>query len=370
MPFQRGEYPQHQMRRQAIERIAKPRFVYSDRIKQRGTICTFGHCSAQYPNQQIRRNRIGGNCIAVLQKDVDPIVNYQLPSRCALRPRNTPRQGLQARNERGLRARFIVAKPDRMNLATLLDQLQAGSNTHRINIPASWHQGRTAFGGLSSVLAYQAAKLADGDLPPLQSAQIAFVGPLSGEVEVTATVLRRGKNTAFVKAEIAGADGVGLSCTFIFMNRRHSHLDYEGLVHPEFPPIPTAEGTRSGSSEYFTGHMQYPEKRLELGMATARLASWHRFTEHEGLDHIAELICIGDALPPSAMGLMTEKGMVSSMNWQINMLTDAPATKDGWWYLESETHHAANGASSQYMTAWNSDGQPMLTGMQSVAIFV
>lgn len=257
-----------------------------------------------------------------------------------------------------------------MNLASLLAQFRVGATSHKISIPPSWHQGRTSYGGLSSVLAYQAAKLADADLPPLQSAQIAFVGPLAGDVEVTATVLRRGKNTAFVKSEISGGDGVGLICTFIFMNRRHSHLDYEGLSRPEFPPVPDAESARSGPPEFFTGHMQYPEKRLELGLATSRLASWHRFTEYEGLDHIAELICIGDALPPSAMGLMTEKGMVSSMNWQINMLTDVPATKDGWWYLESETHHASNGASSQYMTAWNSDGQPVLTGMQSVAIFV
>ena len=257
-----------------------------------------------------------------------------------------------------------------MNLASLLDQFDAGKSTHRIQIPPSWHQGRTAYGGLSSVLAYEAAKLADADLPPLQSAQIAFVGPLAGEVDVTATVLRRGKNTAFVKSEISGADGIGLSCTFIFMKRRDSHLDHKSLNRPAFSPLPTAQSARSGPPEFFTGHMQYPEKRLELGLATPRLASWHRFTEHEGLDHIAELICIGDALPPSAMGLMTEKGMVSSMNWQINLLTDAPSTTDGWWYLESETHHAGSGASSQYMTAWNSDGEPMLTGMQSVAIFV
>ena len=257
-----------------------------------------------------------------------------------------------------------------MNLATLLGQFHAGDILHKIDIPPSWHQGRTAYGGLSTVLAYQAAKLTDTNLPPLQSAQIAFVGPLAGKVDVTATMLRRGKNTAFVKSQISGADGVGLTCTFIFMNRRHSHLDYENCIRPTFPPIPDAVSARSGPPEFFTGHMQYPEKRLELGLATSRLASWHRFTEHDGLDHIAELMCIGDALPPSAMGLMTEKGMVSSMNWQVNMLTDAPVTKDGWWYLESETHHAGNGASSQYMTAWNSDGHPVMTGMQSVAIFV
>jgi acyl-CoA thioesterase len=256
-----------------------------------------------------------------------------------------------------------------MNLASLLDKFTPGATTHKISIPPSWHQGRTSYGGLSSVLAYQAARLAADDLPPLQSAQIAFVGPLAGDVDVSAHILRRGKNTAFIQAEISGADGVGLTCNFIFMNRRQSHLDYANIPAPDFPLIPTDNVVRSGPPEFFTGHMQYPDKRLELGMATNRLASWHRLTEHQGLDPIAEIICIGDALPPSAMGLMTEKGMVSSMNWQINMLTDSPTTENGWWYLSSETHHAANGASSQYMTVWNSRGEAVLTGMQSVAIF-
>jgi acyl-CoA thioesterase len=256
-----------------------------------------------------------------------------------------------------------------MNLASLLAQFTPGAKTHKISIPPSWHQGRTSYGGLSSVLAYQAAKLAADDLPPLQSAQITFVGPLAGDIEVRADILRRGKNTAFIQVEVTSADGVGLTCNFIFMNRRESHLSYTNIAAPELPPIPPAETVRSGPPEFFTGHMQYPDKRLELGLATNRLASWHRLTEHDGLDHIAELICIGDALPPSAMGLMTEKGMVSSMNWQINMLTDAPNTENGWWYLSSETHHAANGASSQYMTAWNSRGEAVLKGMQSVAIF-
>jgi len=261
-----------------------------------------------------------------------------------------------------------------MNLASILEQITAGDTNHTVQIPPTWHQGRTAYGGLSAALAYQAAKLIETDLPPLQSAQIAFAGPLAGEVEITAETLRRGRNTAFIKSEIASglkdARETGLSCSFIFMKRRESHVHYEGLTQPEFPPIPDAASIRSGPPEFFTGHMQYPNKRLELGLATNRLANWHRITEREGLDPVAELICIADALPPSAMGLMSEKGMVSSMNWQINMLTDTPATKDGWWFLTSETHHAAGGASSQYMTVWNSEGEAVMTAMQSVAIFV
>jgi acyl-CoA thioesterase len=258
-----------------------------------------------------------------------------------------------------------------MNLSSLLNQFGAGASTHRISIPPSWHQGRTAFGGLSAALAFQGARSVADDLPPLQSAQIAFAGPLSGDVDVSASILRRGRNTAFIQSDIrnVGEESCGLTGTFIFMNRRQSAVNHHGLTPPDFPPIPSGDNLRSGPPEFFTGHLQYPDKRLELGQSASRLANWHRIAERTGLDIFAELMCIGDALPPSAMGLMQEKAMVSSMNWQVNMLTDAPSTHDGWWFLESQTHFAGGGASSQYMTVWNTDGMPVMTGMQSVAIF-
>ncbi len=257
-----------------------------------------------------------------------------------------------------------------MTLAAILARFIPGSADHKVTIPTTWHQGRTAYGGLSATLAYRAAKLAAPDLPPLLTAQIAFSGPLAGDVAVTANVLRRGKNSAFIKSEIAAGDDVGLSCTFVFMARRDSHVEYEGLPRPDFPPIPPDDATRSGPAEFFTHNMEYPDKRLVMGQNRSRLANWHRLKDRDGLDPVAELVCIGDALPPSTMGLMQKEGMISSINWQFNLLTQTPQTENGWWFLESETHHAIHGASSQYMTVWNSRGEPVLTGMQSVALFV
>jgi Thioesterase-like superfamily len=257
-----------------------------------------------------------------------------------------------------------------MNLSELLAQLQPGAQSHRITIPTTWHQGRTCYGGLSSVLAYHAASLAADDLPPLLSGQIAFSGPLAGEVEISTKILRRGRNSAFIKSEISIGDEVGLSCTFVFMARRESHVDYEAVARPKLPPIPDDANTRSGPPEFFTHNMDYPEKRLIMGQGKARLANWHRLKAYDGVDPVANLICMADALPPSTMGLMQKEGMISSINWQFNLLTDSPATDKGWWFLDSETHHAAHGASSQYMTVWNSRGEPMMTGMQSVALFV
>lgn len=257
-----------------------------------------------------------------------------------------------------------------MNLADILAQIRPREARHHVSIPASWHQGRTSYGGLSAALAFHAARASSADLPPLLTGQVAFSGPLAGDIEIVTSMLRRGRNSAFVKSEIVIGNEVGLSCTFVFMTRRESHVEYEDLPRPQFPPIPEDGATRSGPPEFFTHNMDYPEKRLVLGQNKARLANWHRLKARDGVDPVVDLICMGDALPPSAMGLMQKEGMISSINWQFNLLTEAPATENGWWFLESETHHALHGASSQYMTVWNARGEPMMTGMQSVALFV
>ncbi|APG63642.1 hypothetical protein LPB140_06060 [Sphingorhabdus lutea] len=256
-----------------------------------------------------------------------------------------------------------------MTLSKILSQIKSGSESHHLTVPENWLQGRTCYGGLSSAMAWKAASILADDLPPLQSAQIAFSGPLSGDIEIRAHILRRGKNTASIRSDIYCGDDIGLACTFIFMNRRESHLDFADIAAPNFPDIPKDEDRRSGPPAFFTQNMEYGDKRLTLGQNIPRLSAWNRIIERDGLDPMADLICNGDALPPSAMGLMSTAGMVSSMNWQFNLLTDNPQTNDGWWYLDSQTHYAGKGSSSQYMTMYNSEGEPMLTGMQSVAIF-
>lgn len=257
-----------------------------------------------------------------------------------------------------------------MNLAELLGSLKPDAAIHTVDIPTTWHQGRTAYGGLSTALAYQSAKLAAPDMPPLLSAQIAFSGPIAGAVEIQSTVLRRGRNSAFVRSDIRVGDDTALSATFVFMTRRDSKVDYDGFAQPTLPPIPTEEQARSGPPQFFTHNMEYPESRAALLRGDTCIGCWHRFKERAALDPMAELLCIGDALPPAAMGLMPEKAPVSSINWQVNILDAEPRTTRGWWYLQSDADHAIHGGSSQRMMAWNSDGKPMMTGMQAVALFV
>ena len=255
--------------------------------------------------------------------------------------------------------------------------LAAGTNEPdrcRFAIPAEWMQGRTSFGGLSSALALETAQRLHPELPPLRSAAISFIGPLAGEVTVTARELRKGRNATWIAAEVASEAGVGLTASFVFMGPVESALHLNdapppaGWIAPEDAlPLPPRTGP---------GFIANFEVRFGLPRADAPLPElcwWVRLRDRanetgEGLDPMVEMMAIADALPPGVMPLL-RAGPVSSMTWLVNLLTPAPTTRDGWWLVRSAGNYAENGCSSQDMGVWNAAGEPVAMGMQSIALF-
>ncbi len=237
-------------------------------------------------------------------------------------------------------------------------------------IPKDWMQGRTSYGGFSSALALVAAQRLAGDLPPLRSATINFVGPLAGEVEVRARFLRRGRNASWVSAEVESAAGIGLTATFVFMGPVESSLHLNAVPLPagaiaidDAPPLPEHMGPS------FIGNF---ERRFALPRMVDRVPEicwWLRPKDSAGLDPMVTLLLCADGLPPGVLPLLSNRALVSSMTWLINLLTPAPQSRDGWWLLRAAGNYAENGCSSQDMGVWNADGQAIATGMQSIALF-
>lgn len=257
-------------------------------------------------------------------------------------------------------------------MTPIADILAAGTPIEggfRTSIPADWLQGRTSYGGLSSALALHAAQGIEPDLPPLRSAQIAFIGPLSGAVSVTATRLRRGRNAAFIQADIVSDAGLGFRATFVFMSDQPSRIDLDGrLQSARRPPAPDAT-LYTGPDEFFTGNFNFLDLKEEA-TGDAEWLRWARLRAVDGLDPMVHVLAVADALPPAAFKLLGKQpAPISSLTWIVNLLTPAPATTDGWWLLSAQSDYARNGCSSQAMTIWNADGQPIAQGMQSVAIF-
>lgn len=251
-----------------------------------------------------------------------------------------------------------------MSLPQILAAARFDGGTLTAEIGEHWLQGRTAYGGLSAAIALAAAKAAFGDLPPLRSAQIAFVGPLAGTVSATPQLLRRGKNSAFVGIDLTGEGGIGLRALFLFMAPRESAIVHDDLPMPAIA-MPDTEMDPDKVPQGFLRNFQImPWQR---GKGT--LHAWRRLRERDGLDPEIELVAIADALPPAAMSLIDGWGPISTTTWQLNIIDPAPAP-EGWFLLESVVDQAADGASAQYMAIWARDGRAVATATQSVALFL
>ncbi|QLC26137.1 thioesterase family protein [Parasphingopyxis algicola] len=255
------------------------------------------------------------------------------------------------------------------NLQHILQSFEPVDNGHTVEIPATWMQGRTAYGGLSAALGLHAAQQSAEGLPPLRSAQIAFIGPLAGEVKITTKLLRRGRTAAFIQSDIHSEKGLGLRAIYVFMQALESEVDYAHHDAPDIGPPPADEELRSGPPEFFTYHFQYRESRHPDGEGKPRFTRWMRLAERDGIDPMVELMLMGDSLPPAAVALQSRGAPVSSINWFANILEPAPHTRDGWWLVRSESDLARHGNSSQQMGLWSTDGTAVLAGMQSVALF-
>lgn len=253
------------------------------------------------------------------------------------------------------------------SLGTIIDGLEPIDGGWRGTIPDGWLQGRTAYGGLSAALALHAAMRSDVDLPPLRSALVAFVGPLNGAVEIRAQRLRRGRNAAFVQADVVSEAGLGLRATFVFMARVESSLDHRTGQAPRLPlPGPDDRILRGHPAIAFSQNFELVEGREAKAAEWLR---WVRLKDREGIDPAVALMAVADCLPPAALKLLGRPAPVSSMTWQLNLLGDIPASDDGWWLLQASSDYARAGISSQRMGIWAADGRPVAEQMQSVAVF-
>ncbi len=256
-----------------------------------------------------------------------------------------------------------------MTVGELLASATRAPGQLSVEIPDTWLQGRTAYGGLTTALAYEAARSVADDLPPLRSAQIAFVAPVRGAVEARATLLRRGRSTAFVETKLYDGADVVFSALFIFSAARESTIMLDAPPAPMLPaPDDAAERPTGKIPMSFLQQFDF-RMAVEPRRGVPELLQWVRLRDRTGLESMTELLLIGDALPPGAMPLMSAYAPVSSINWHVNILTPQPTTDDGWWLLRATAQNAGGGLTSQAMSMWNKAGEAVVAGMQCMAIF-
>lgn len=243
-------------------------------------------------------------------------------------------------------------------------------------IPVSWKQGRTAYGGLSSALAYETALRDHDDLPSLKSANINFIGPVSADPVFQTTLLRQGRNVTSIEAKGYVDDNVVISANLAFGASRRSDLAVDLMSPSAPPPLDCEPFTPEFAREFVPQFFHNFDTRLIAGQRPATgadkgyIRTWSRHRDAPSREGMASLLCIADVLPPAAMPMFKRMGPVSSMTWIFNVLSDNPQTEDGWWHIETGLTAAREGYATQLMRIWNTDGELVVEGMQSVTLFI
>lgn len=253
-------------------------------------------------------------------------------------------------------------------LAARLEPVHEGR--FRLDGAEGWMQGRTMYGGAAASIAYAAAMKAFPGLPPLRAAQVGFVAPVGEHLEAKAVMLRQGRNVAQVETSLY-CDGALVQRTlWLFGAGRESNGSVPTAIEPDLiPPEHCPRLTASDFAPAFTARMDTRRADPAGGSPPGTIRRWVRLKDRAGLEPLAELVGIGDALPPGSARAMERMGPISSITWALTILGDVPATREGWWLLETRSNHMGEGFSSETLRLWNSEGVEVMRGLQSVAVF-
>jgi acyl-CoA thioesterase len=264
-------------------------------------------------------------------------------------------------------------------ISQLLSSVVPHESGDSVVVPPDWLQGRTTFGGITAALSIASA-LSKRALPPLRSAQFAFMGPVEGSVELVPQELRVGRSSAYVGVDVTCDSRLSARSLLLFAEGRESR---HRSVPCDMPSVPPPEDCPdffdSPDAPKFSAHF---EARLALGspmLSGASEPSYHVWVRHRDEDTtevpaMTRLIALADVLPPPILALADVAAPVSTMTWSIDVVLPADSAQDaldgrGWHLLGSHAEAMADGYSAQAMHVWRPDGTRVLTGRQVVAAF-
>ncbi|MEM7067966.1 MAG: thioesterase family protein [Pseudomonadota bacterium] len=261
-------------------------------------------------------------------------------------------------------------------LSEIINAGEAGDSGVLYPVTENWKQGRTAYGGFTTSIMLNAAHRLGVDLPPLRSALVNFTAPVTAAPMVHTEITRQGRNitTIAARAEVDGK--LAATATFAFGKAQESQISVQMSgpeanapedTHHYFPP----ELARPPVAFFENFDVRLIDGAIPFsGAERGYVRAWARHKDENMRNSMDGLIAIADVLPPAVFPMLRTPGPNSSVNWICNFLAERPQTRDGWWMLENQLSAGSNGYSSQLMRIWNTEGELVVDGMQSVVIFV
>lgn len=247
-----------------------------------------------------------------------------------------------------------------------------------IAIPASWGQGRAAYGGLVAALLQTHLQQQQGEGRPLRAAHIAFIGPATvGDAILESRLLRAGKSALQAEVRLLQDNAVVATLQASFGADRTSQLNEPASARPTMkaPDECQALPYIAGLTPEFTQHfdMRWSDGGLPFsGHASANMKGWIRLRETEDAGAIdpALVLALVDAWPPSVVARCSGPANLSTMTWASGYrpVTEA-ISADGWWAYQADTLSCSDGYAHIRSTLWTPAGEAIAFSQQTVAVF-
>ncbi|MFC6440932.1 acyl-CoA thioesterase II [Bowmanella sp. JS7-9] len=260
-----------------------------------------------------------------------------------------------------------------------IDELlhQVAHNPAELILPKDWTQGRTAFGGISAAMVYQAMREQVEPTRFLRSLTINFVGPLEPEVpfSIETELLREGKNAIQMTARAMQNGKVAVLGVALFAGERQSKISVPAIYSHNMalpkkakfiPQIPKV-------TPKFLKHMDLAVEEGQMpftGSKHAHLHGWMRFTKAPAQISDAHIIALADAWPPAPLQMLRWPAPASSMSWNLEFVhPHRPIAPESWLAYQVQTVQAADGYAHTEAQLWDPDGELIALSRQVAGIF-
>ncbi|MDH4564561.1 thioesterase family protein [Pseudomonas sp. BN411] len=255
----------------------------------------------------------------------------------------------------------------------------ARSNPSEIVVPATWGQGRAAFGGVVAALAFEAMRAKVEQGRPVRSLAMTFVGPLEPEVPASfeAELLREGKAVSQVFCRVVQKGQVVALVQGSFGGSRQSVVQLEAEPAPEMKPVADCFELPfiPGVTPEFTRHLAMRWSIGGLPFSNSRerdMGGWVRFRGDVVKETVTEshLLALVDAWPPATVPHLSSPAPGSTLTWTIEFVQPLPQldTHD-WCKYRARIEHARDGYGHAAAALWTPDGELVAMSRQTVVVF-
>ncbi len=259
---------------------------------------------------------------------------------------------------------------------SLLDQ----SHQNYLTIDASWGQGRTLFGGLSSALGLERTKLALPDNRPLRSLAINFSGQCLADTQTSLNqqLLSHGKSISQINAHVVQNDRIVTQVCACYGVERESEIE---ITSPSvsLPKLGSHQRFNyvQGMTPEFVKHFEFEYCKGQFPFSNSKhneLAGWMRFKESGNNFSEAHLVALIDAWPPTVLQKLKSPAPCATVSWNIEIvqplsLLENTLKSDTWLYYDAEIKQAHHGYAHTEASIYSPEGILLALSRQLIAVY-